>query len=238
MSATSTARKTSRKRSISFAATATFATTNTSTAAASSAASKFAAAPTTAGRRRVTVRPGYAIDCEGRDLVLDDPHPLDIVDMLSAVGSPPGAALRGEREVCLLVEADGSRNLRFRLEPPPPRKGDAFSEALQGALLLDFWRGCLKPLIDALRDLTDDASPQPGRRDKTSEFQKGTSAMTTLWAASIGGTPKAPIWISGSDDDSDPNSDHAVLNRLYRRLLAIAKTHASCGLLDDLQALP
>lgn len=109
--------------------------------------------PDTAGelRHNVTVRHGYALDCEGNDIILGKDERLDLLTMAGSppsplAGSPPGLA---DGELALLIERDERRGYRFRLEPYKPPTNQ-FESLLEGTLLMDFIKDCLPTLTEFL----------------------------------------------------------------------------------------
>src|SRR5262249_2936857 len=74
--------------------------------------------------RHVTVRKGYAIDCEGNDILLEQDDQIDLLEMIAGqLTSPPlSPAIAGleDGEVCLVLELDEKRRKRYRLEKYDP----------------------------------------------------------------------------------------------------------------------
>ena len=83
----------------------------------------------------MTVRSGYAIDCEGNDILLEKDEPLDRPEMIEEqVTSPPSSPPdMGDREVCLLMELDREQKRRYRVEKYDP-PSDSLQSLLAGTL--------------------------------------------------------------------------------------------------------
>jgi DNA-binding beta-propeller fold protein YncE len=180
-------------------------------------------------RRHVTVRPGYAIDCDGRDLVLERPESLDVIEMLGP-GSPPASPPSGEREVRLRIQLGRDNRPAFTLDPAPARR-NPLTEALEGTLLRDFTRRCVQPVLNAFRE-----PPSPGgARSPVSPATRRVSALTTLYS---------PLIVTGSlASAASPQpflsrQDHDTLVELYNRLRAALRSSTHCGLLDNARPLP
>ncbi|MGH9944269.1 MAG: DUF6519 domain-containing protein, partial [Pyrinomonadaceae bacterium] len=122
-------------------------------------------------RRHVTVRSGYALDCEGNDIVLEKPRTLDLLQLIaqanlggatSPPASPPSASFFATRfsppasppggnipdgEVCLTIEMGQDGRPAFRVERDDPSRNTA-QGLFAGTLLMDFYEGCVKSLVD------------------------------------------------------------------------------------------
>ena len=102
--------------------------------------------PTADQRTHVIVQPGYAIDCEGNDIVLDDPQQIDIAALMQDIATSPPASPPlplADGEVCLFMDVDENAQRRFRLEPYDPKQDKA--SLLDGTIWMDFFDGCLFP---------------------------------------------------------------------------------------------
>ncbi len=110
----------------------------------------------------VKVRPGYAITCDGDDVILDRLENVNLLNLTQPTpGLPPNVLPDGE--VCLILEPRDSNGRRFRLEPFKPPKTN-FEQFLQGTIWKDVIDDCLKPLIDFAKG---EFTTKPGRGKTT-----------------------------------------------------------------------
>lgn len=105
-------------------------------------------------RRQAVVRKGYAIDCEGNDVVLEG---ADILELMALIEQHDAA----QPNAAILNEGDGSASLtialgddgqpEFAVEKYDP-KAEGWASMLDGTLLMDFYEHCIKDLVDAVKD--------------------------------------------------------------------------------------
>jgi len=103
---------------------------------------------------RVRLLPGYALDCEGREIRLQAPTPVPLRKLLEAQGVE-----RPEGDWCLSLSRDEAGRVRFHLDPEAAE--ETAHLLLDGTLLGRIWRQCLEPLLDRYREAFKD-SPAVG----------------------------------------------------------------------------
>ena len=104
-------------------------------------------------RRQVRLTPGYALDCEGNDINLDNEKIVDLLERIEAFQSTNRKPLivEGRGSVCLFLDRDKNGQPEIRVEPYDPSRSGVAS-ILEGTLLQDFYDECIVKLIDALKD--------------------------------------------------------------------------------------
>jgi hypothetical protein len=179
------------------------------------------------GRRNVTVRSGYALDCDGSDLILRDDVTVDLLDRIQALDrlDPNNPILRdGDGEVCLVIGRNGG-DIGIEIERYQPPTGNVFEQALSGTLLKDFADGCVKAVLDFLREQTrddDDRLVGPGRR-----------RMTTLLNLIIQVADSANgrhVWLSAEED--------RILREFYPKLRELLRSRTFCAMFENARPLP
>jgi hypothetical protein len=191
-------------------------------------------------RRNVTVRPGYAIDCEGRDLVLKDSQRIDILDLISRTipGATVGGATGGLQvqpgEYCLVLESAGKEGGRFSIERGPSKARSSRS-ILEGTLLQDFFDDCVRPLIDLLRD---ELTASPPAAQPVGAAQKRLIAVLNLLVQLTDRTNGGFVYLSGERGQVNPNSEHTILRDLYERLRSTLHSHTFCAMFESARPFP
>ena len=159
----------------------------------------------------VTVKPGYALDCEGYDLWLKSAASLDITQL-------PGFS-ENDLETCLTFTRGADGKPAFALRPHAHKT--PLEEVLDGTLLQDLFNGCLKELVDYAREHFDPRRPS-SRRNLTALW----NLLIQLWNPTHG----SHVWIS--------RIEFELLRRIYSELPSLAQSATACQLLDDLRPLP
>jgi hypothetical protein len=180
-------------------------------------------------RRQVTLRSGYAIDCQGDDLVVDDDVSLDLMDRIEALDAidPDNPILNdGDGEVCLVLAASG-QGPGVEVERFTPPAGNLLQQALEGTLLRDFFDHCIQRVIDFLREetRTDD---QEGA--KVSQGQRKLSALLNLLIQIPNPVHGRFVWLSEEDD--------RLLREFYQNLRALLTSQTFCAMFENARPLP
>ena len=185
-------------------------------------------------RRHVTVRQGYAIDCEGNDVTLDRDERLDLPALVAAdLGSPLTSPLASpptgltDGELALFVELDKQNRHRFRVERYTPPKNDLQS-LFEGTLLADFINDCIQSLSDFFRDEftvgTDEAKRPVG------PARQRLTTFLNLIVQLINPTNGSFVFLSREEDK--------ILRQFYDRLRARLQSHTFCAMFDGARPLP
>jgi len=183
-----------------------------------------------AQRRNVTVQTGYAISCEGDDLLLNEAL---IVDVMSGVArleeeNPDRPVLndKGEGEVCLVLDVDNEQGLHIDIERHDPQK-DTLQALLKGTLLMDFYTDCIQEPLEAIRALLD---PQDDDRPLVSPAQRQLSTLTNLLIQFNDPQNGQYVYLSAKEDK--------LLRELYLALRAILQSKTFCAMFDNARPFP
>lgn len=176
-------------------------------------------------RREVSVRKGYAIDCEGHDVVMEGPDSFDLLALVEAHDSanPAEPILKdGEGSVALSVARGEGGEVEFKVEKYDPKKENNWEALLDGTLLLDFYQHCIKDLVDALQDeLT--ADPE----------EKNALVGPTLrrWITLL----NLAIQIFNYDNGRYvflSHKEHDILRKFYERLQELLRSKTFCAMFE------
>ncbi|MGH7459977.1 MAG: YncE family protein, partial [Longimicrobiales bacterium] len=171
---------------------------------------------------------GYAIDCEGNDLLVESNLSLDLLDRIEALDAldPNNPILvNGSGEVCLtLARSAGGPSVEVeRMEAPAPT---FLQRVLEGTLLQDVIDECIQPLITFIRDRFSDPAGQklvgPGKRNLT--------AFLNLAIQVANPASGRFVFISAKEDQ--------LLRDFYNGLRAILQSQTFCAMFEKARPLP
>lgn len=182
-------------------------------------------APATAeGRTHVTVRPGYAIDAEGTDVILEADEPVDVIAAVERLQGAPASQVSDD-DVCLILEphADGARH-HIGVERYDPSR-DTWQSRLDGTLLMDFYVGCVKPVEDFLREelATDDDVP-------AGPAHRLGAVLANLLTQAFSPQAGQDIFVS--------SREHDITRGFYDRLRALLTSETFCAMFAAARPLP
>lgn len=179
------------------------------------------------GRRNVTVRSGYALDCDGSDLILREDVTVDLLDRIQALDrlDPDNPILvEGDGEVCLVLGRNGG-SAAVEIERYEASDNNVFAQALEGTLLKDFFDGCVKSVLDFLREQTQDEDDRlvgAGRRRRITFLN-----LLVQLGDSVNGRH---VWISAEED--------RILRQFYPRLRELLRSRTFCAMFENARPLP
>jgi hypothetical protein len=165
-------------------------------------------------RRQVIVRPGYALDCDGHDLVLDDDLAVDVLDLVDRLDEPV-LDDDGDGEVCLVLERDRGGRPTVGLVRYDPE--EARSDPLDGTLLADLYLRCVLPLQATLSEALGD-------------IKDSQAALTNLLAQL--GAPRMGKTIHVS------RGEHERLRGIYDQVLGALRSETFCALFEGMRPFP
>lgn len=182
-----------------------------------------------AGRRQVTVRSGYAIDCEGNDLIVEQDITIDLLDRIQALDQldPSNPILvDGDGDVCLILTQNGTPTVEVERFTSPSES--FLSQLLDGTLLGDVIEDCVRNVLDFLRDQfrTEDEDEAvrvtPGRR----RLAAGLNLAIQIVNARDGRF----VWLSAEE--------HRLLIEFYDALRALLSSQTFCAMFDNARPVP
>src|SRR6202165_2240137 len=172
----------------------------------------------------VTVKSGYAVDCNGNDVETTMDTPVDVGLLISQMSSSPlDSSQNGE--VSLIIGVDKHAQVQITPEKYKPPTSEV-DELFDGTLLLDYYDDCIKPFQDFMKKELDQL---PGDPPITSR-QELASAFINLLAQ--GPNPQAGqnVYISAKE--------HYLLSRLYADLKPKITSDTFCALFDNARPYP
>jgi len=95
----------------------------------------------------ITLKSGYALDCEGRDMVIENDINIDVIKGIRNISISP--QLDENQGVCLYLDrTDNQLSVQFELYED---KQESLLDKLQDSLLFDFYNDCIVELLDTLK---------------------------------------------------------------------------------------
>lgn len=184
-------------------------------------------------RRQITVRHGYAIDCEGNDIILDRDEHLDLAAMSASLASPLASPLTSpptgltDGELALFVELDEQQRHRFRVERYTPPKND-WQSLIEGTLLADFINDCILNLSDFFKQ---EFTAGPDETDRpVGPARKRLATLLNLTVQLSNPTNGSFVFLSREEDET--------LRQFYNRLRALLQSHTFCAMFDGARPFP
>ena len=179
-------------------------------------------------RECVIVTKGYAIDCEGEDIVLSGKAHVDLIEEIRRHDeeNPDTPILTdGSGTACLRIALENGQPV-IRIEPHDPTEQSFVEQILDGTLLGDFIQHCVLDLIAALTEelsfLEDAQLPaQDGKTLVTAERRK-LIAFGNLVIQTVKQQNGPYVWLS--------RREHEILKELYDSLRKILASKTFCAM--------
>lgn len=182
-------------------------------------------------RTTVTARPGYAIDCEGNDIVLSDEMVVPVLRMIKEWEERTGKPLLqdGEGQVCLVIERDEHGQPRIVLRPYDP-KDNTLQAMLKGTLLMDFLQDCMLEPLQEIRELLFPPAEEEGKDVLVSPAERQTITLLNLIIQLWNPEHGSHVYLS--------HKEHEILHNLYLAIRAILQSRTFCAMFDDARPFP
>src|SRR5579885_1177324 len=180
--------------------------------------------------RHVTVRSGYALDCEGNDIIHDEDDSFDLIQMIEEYNTqnPNNPILGGDGEVCIVLSGDAETP--YSLERYDPT-WDTWPSVFKDTLWSDFLNDCLGDLVKFLQAELTDKSGQSNQL--VTPTQKRLITLLNLLIQLFNQTNGQYVYLSGEQGLEDDRTEHTILRDLYTGLRALLQSHTFCGMFDD-----
>lgn len=181
----------------------------------------------------ITVRTGYAIDCEGNDLLIDQDEILNLMDRVRRIdrANPETPILDegGDGEVCLTLELDEEAQTRYGLEPYDPNWWKKSPQSLlAGTLLMDFYEDCIRRIQEFFRK---QLTPPKGEEDlPAGPVQQRVAALTNVLAQPVNPQTGQRIFVS--------RREHEIIGQFYEDLRGELKSKTFCAMFENARPLP
>lgn len=178
-------------------------------------------------REQVVVQDGYAIDCSGNDVILDQPALFNLLDRITQFDQDnpdrPLLDANGDGSACLSVRLDESGAPVFDIERYDSSQND-FQRILDGTLLMDFYNDCIKALVDAVKE---ELTPETPTQTKAlvGPAQRRLTALLNLVIQLFNPTNGRYVFLSPAE--------HAILEKFYLRLIELLKSKTFCAMFQD-----
>lgn len=182
--------------------------------------------------RMIRVTGGYALDCEGRDLVLEKNCGIDLIGKIEAYEETHETKLLddGNGSVCLWLDRGDDGKPVVRVEPYTKEKF-SYSSLIDGTLWMDFYQDCIVKLIEVLTaelsfldagdlekaDVAEDALISLQRRKYISVI----NLVIQLF------NPQNGSWVYLSE------KEHLILLDFYKQLRKLLASQTFCALFED-----
>ncbi len=190
-------------------------------------------------RRSVVVTDGYAIGCEGDDIVLDLPRTKDIMDAIDELQDSTDVNILdedGNGSVCLYIDLDvsGEPVLRVTHEDPSQAKPNW----LDGTIWMDFYESCIQDLLEEIKkvlgalDIDDIDAAESENGELISAQRKKYVTLVNLIFHLFYRPHGQYVFTS--------RKEHAILRDLYLKLRDLMQSKTFCGMFkgQDFPAYP
>lgn len=171
-----------------------------------------------ADRNRVTVQPGYALDCEGNGVQVGADLPCDVVGAADTLGLLDNT---GQGEVLVTLGRNATTG-DPELSVEPYQAQPFWDEVLEGTLLKDYYEHAIKALLDFVKDrlfpIATSGVPVPERN-------RTFTALLNLLAQLINPTSGRYVFLSRAED--------LLLRSLYDGLKDLLASETFCAMFDD-----
>jgi hypothetical protein len=172
--------------------------------------------------KSVVVREGYAIDCNGNDLIIDAEK---VIELIKLIRDNELVDESGEGEVSLSMRLDKQNNIIFETE-----KYDSSSQENKwkgGALIQNMYNNCIKPVIDLLME---GVSHDDKNKELVSVSQKRLTILINLLVQFVNKKYGGSVYISPEEDE--------ILQDFYKRLRLLLESKTYCAMYHNARRIP
>jgi DNA-binding beta-propeller fold protein YncE len=169
-------------------------------------------------RRQVSVRKGYALDCEGNDIVLEDTEHIDVMSLIEeheGEGQEP-LLEDGKGTVCLTMKTGPQGKPSFDVSAYEP--DSSLRALLKGTIWVDFFDKCINNLIEAFRE---EFTQKPDDKSLVGPVQKRITTLMNL-AVHFYSHDGQYVFLSPAE--------HEILRDFYKRLRCLLQSKTFCGM--------
>jgi hypothetical protein len=173
-------------------------------------------------RKAVTLRPGYALDCEGHVLRVRSDIIYPLIEEATKIGAVDAA---GKGEVCLSIQRGAAADVDIKVEPAPTLT--FWQEVLEGTLLLDFYNQTIKPLYVFWQN---NFLPIPAHTVPVQENHKRLVSAINLFFQLVNPATGRYVFLSPTED--------GLLRKLYEDLKNLIASKTFCAMFDSVTPFP
>jgi Family of unknown function (DUF6519) len=180
----------------------------------------------------VMLRDGYAIDCEGNDVVIAADEAVDVLRMVADFDATREEGQRiltdGRGEACLTIALNPDREGHsFAVEPYDPSWNETQS-ILAGTLYSTFYNECISPVVEFLKQEVHPPE-EDGRLPATPAHQR-EAILAGLLAHVLNPSSGQTIYVSERED--------TLLREFYGKLRDLLQSETFCAMFDNARAFP
>jgi hypothetical protein len=181
-------------------------------------------------RHTVTLRPGYAIDCDGTDVLVDEDISVDVLAQVAELdeAEPDTPILdgNGNGEVCLVLERNGN-GPQVRVERLQPQQ-DFLQRLLAGTLLKDFYDHCIRRLVEFVQA---EFTAGPDEQDElVGPTQRRITSFLNLLIQFFNPANGRYVHLS--------EREHELLLGFYTRLRNLLASETFCAMYENARPFP
>ena len=169
---------------------------------------------------------GYALTCEGEDIVVDEPIHVDLMEQIQQ--TQPPILERGRGSVCLWIDHDGGQPV-VRFERQDAEDDNFWLSLLDGTLLGDFLSDCIANLgtaigleFDFLNAADDQDNGSNGRL--VGEDRRKLTAFVNLAIQYFNKENGAYVWLAANE--------HELLKDIYNGLRKALQSKTFCAMFN------
>lgn len=186
----------------------------------------------------VTVRDGYAIDCDGRDIVLRRDEQVNVLKLIRAAGANGSSTHRSHADEGNGAVLDGAYSLYLGLDDdlqhtfgiePYERAKAPFRGLLEGTLLWDVWEDCVQPLVDFYEDQFTLPDDDETSTELVSPAQKRLTTFLNLIIQLVASDGRY-VFLS--------RREHDILHAFYSKLRALLQSKTFCAMFKGAREFP
>lgn len=184
-------------------------------------------------REHITVKSGYAIDCDGNDVILEkDVEGLNLFDMIPT--SPPGS-VPNDGDYSLILNSSAAEQFSVTEYKPD----SWFNTLFNDSILMDFYNDCIKSFIEIFTGAftTPSSALGPGNSIVTPAQQR-IDTFTNLLSQYSQSDPGTYVYISGYQPNATPPTEDAILREFYNELKKKLQSQTFCAMFDHAREFP
>lgn len=175
--------------------------------------------PVEGARRMISVGSGYAIDCDGNDVRIDESEPIDVFRQMEL----DGVALDGPGDLSLYMTNDVERGREFHVEPFDPT-WDKRRNPLVGDFWNEVYEDCIRPIQRFLEEQLGSGSQRRGR------IAERQAVLSSLAAQLLNPKASQLIYVS--------RREHEIMERFYLELRELLQSETFCAMFDGATDFP
>lgn len=180
----------------------------------------------------VILRDGYAIDCDGNDVMIAADEPVDVLAMVSDFDAANETTKilteQGNGEACLTIALNSDQmGHSFAVERFDPNWNETQS-MLAGTLYSDFYNHCISPVVEFLKQ--ELRPPEEDEKLPATPARQREAILAGLLAQVLNPSSGQTIYISERED--------ALLREFYGKLRDMLQSETFCAMFDNARAFP